>query len=303
MGVYYFAGEDTYAARQAIAALAKEKKAQIQWREAEELRQLPVGEWVGQGVSLFGATLTVFKDVQRLPASWQEQLVTLLTGAKHLVVVWERRSPDRRSRIWKQWGKAGRLFSYPPVSELTAWLMTAAAARGSTFKSEAATRLIEHYGFDRWRLLSELEKLTVQKDTIHLSDLEDRVGQTETSIFAALEALALGQAGSALAQFERLWEAGESELYVLTMLAYQFRVLAAIKTGDTADFKPFVIQKNEVRARRWSREAALAGLTKILATDFAIKQGKMDPRTGVTMLVLSLAPQSPVYRSGRFAAG
>lgn len=288
VGVAYFTGEDTYAARQAIEALAKEKKARIEWREAEELRRLPAQEWVGQGASLFGVTLTVLKDVQRLPASLQEQLVTLLTDG----VVWERKSPDRRSRVWKQWGKQAQLFTYPPPSELTTWLVAAAKKKGSEITPAAAQRLIEHYGFDRWRLLTELEKLTVRNDTIELKDLEEWLGQTETSIFAALEALALGKAGSALAQFERLWEAGESELYVLTMLAYQFRVLAAIKTGDTADFKPFVIQKNEARARRWSRAAAVAGLTKILATDFAIKQGKMDPRTGVTMLVLSLAPHA-----------
>ena len=29
-------------------------------------------------------------------------------------------------------------------------------------------------------------------------------------------------------------------------------------------------------------------LTRVLATDFAIKQGKLDARTGVTMLVSSL---------------
>lgn len=288
MGVAYFAGEDTYAARQAIETLAKEKKARIEWREAEELRQLPVWEWMGQGASLFGVTLTVLKDVQRLPASLQEQLVTVLTDG----VAWERKSPDRRSRIWKQWGKQAQLFTYLPAEELTTWLVAAAKKKGSALDPAVAHALIEHYGFDRWRLLSELEKLTVQKDTIQLSDLEEWIGQAETSIFSALEALALGQAGSALAQFERLWEAGESELYVLTMLAYQFRVLAAIKTGDTADFKPFVIQKNAVRARRWSRDAVVTGLTKILATDFAIKQGKMDPRTGVTMLVLSLAPHA-----------
>lgn len=285
MGVYYFTGEDTYAARQAIDQLAKEKKARVAWREAEELRRLPAQEWVEQGASLFGVTLTVLKDVQRLPASLQEQLVTVLTDG----VAWERKNPDRRSRVWKQWGKQAQLFTYPSLSEMTTWLVAAAKKQGSGLAPAAAQRLIEHYGFDRWRLLTELEKLTVRNDTVELKDLEECLGQTETSIFAALEALALGQAGSALAQFERLWEAGESELYVLTMLAYQFRVLAAIKTGDTADFKPFVIQKNEARARRWSREGAVAGLTKILATDFAIKQGKMDPRTGVTMLVLSLA--------------
>lgn len=294
VGVGYFAGEDTYAAREAIAILAVEQQATIRWRDADELQQLPPREWVGQGASLFGATLTVFKDVQRVPAGLQEQLVVLLTKQEQMpaVVVWERKAPDRRSRIWKQWGKRARLFAYPAVGELTAWLVMAAKERGSEFTLDAAARLIEHYGFDRWRLLSELEKLTVQKEAITLSDLEASAGPTETSIFAALEALALGQTGSALTQLERLWERGENELYVLTMLAYQFRVLAAIKTGKTADFKPFVIQKNQARARRWSREAALAGLTKILATDFAIKQGKMDPRTGVTMLVLSLAPQS-----------
>lgn len=280
----YFAGEDTYAARQAIEVLAHQKAARIQWREAEELRQLPAQEWVGQGASLFGRTLTVFKDVQRLAAGLQEQLVALLSDG----VVWERRSPDRRSRLWKQWGKQARLFSYPTERELVEWLIATAREQGSGLQSAAAAELVQQYGFNRWRLLQELEKLTVRKETIAVGDLEGEGSQVAASIFAALELLALGQTARALQQFEQLWEAGESELYVLTMLAYQFRVLGAIKSGQTAEFKPFVIQKNSSRARRWTREAVATALTKILATDFAIKQGKIDPRTGVALLVLQL---------------
>lgn len=290
MGVYYFAGEDTYAARQALGVLANEQRATFYWREAEDLKQLSPMAWLGQGVSLFGNTLTVFKDAQQLAASLQEQLITLLQErtTTSLVVVWERRVPDRRSRLWKQWGKQARLFSYLTERELIGWLITTAREQGSELQPVAAQQLVQQYGFNRWRLLRELEKLTVRKKTIVVGDLEREGSQVEASIFAALELLALGQAARALQQFERLWEAGESELYILTMLAYQFRVLAAIKSGQTAEFKPFVIQKNSARARRWTREAVTAALTKILATDFAIKQGKMDPRTGVTMLVVSL---------------
>ncbi|MEX2055227.1 MAG: hypothetical protein WD972_03515 [Candidatus Andersenbacteria bacterium] len=57
---------------------------------------------------------------------------------------------------------------------------------------------------------------------------------------------------------------------------------------------PYVVQKNMPLARQFSFRELLDTLTKIMATDFAIKQGKVDPRTGLTMLTLSLMSPASV---------
>ena len=86
------------------------------------------------------------------------------------------------------------------------------------------------------------------------------------------------------------------------MLAYQFRTLLAVKDGilakqrefeivRAAKLHPYVVQKSMPVARRWERNALLAALTRILATDFAIKQGKVEARTGLLLLVLGLVNQ------------
>jgi len=87
-----------------------------------------------------------------------------------------------------------------------------------------------------------------------------------------------------------------SEFYIMSMLAYQFRVLLIIRAGLDAGLNqqviaregklhPFVVQKNSQVAGQASLDFWRDALTKIMATDVAIKQGRIDARTGLLMLV------------------
>ena len=83
------------------------------------------------------------------------------------------------------------------------------------------------------------------------------------------------------------------------MLAWQFKVLVQVKQGMVAQLspaaiarrtklKPFVIEKSLPHVRLVSLPQLLDTLTKLLAADWAIKQGKVDARTALTMTVLGL---------------
>jgi DNA polymerase III delta subunit len=121
----------------------------------------------------------------------------------------------------------------------------------------------------------------------------------EAEIFSTLQALVGGRRRQALKSIEVLLREGHSEFYILAMLLYQFRTLLIVRAGlDSGQrvhdivregkLKQFAVEKNLPYARRFSRSFLMAILTKVLATEFAIKQGKVDPTTGLMMLVLGL---------------
>jgi DNA polymerase III subunit delta len=154
-------------------------------------------------------------------------------------------------------------------------------------------REVDRVGFDKFRLVSELEKLLVVDDTVTAEHIERHIpaADAQAQVFALVDAIAAGKPSRSVQMMEALLQSGESEFYILSMVAWQFRVLHMIQTGQSQKLNPYVVQKNQATARRFSSSDTLNILTKIAATDFAIKQGKVDARTGLVMLVTGLVNQ------------
>jgi len=297
----YFFGDDAYGAREAIQELAREQKALVQHVYSDEVTSEALGDLFDQRQGLFGAQLAVLHNPSQLNQAELQSLVDILDSErKDAVILWDQAKPDKRSKFWKRVKPIAQEFATPDFRELTAWLVQAAKQRGSEIEHEAAQELIRRVGTDRWRLSNELDKLLLTPGALTQARVRDEVTSQESAeIFPTLDALIAGDTALAIRNVELLLEAGENEFYVLSMLAYQFRTLLMIKTGldegaSNADIArrgqihPYVIQKNASLMKRLSKSALLAALTKIAATDFAIKQGKADARTALMMLMLGL---------------
>lgn len=299
--IHYFYGEDSFAAREAIEALAKQQGAQLEWLTADTLTPQELTVRLSQGDrGLFGKTLVVVRDASRLPNAVQERLVApAFAGQASSLVAWDEGQPDRRSLVYRTWKEQARDFATPTEVELIAWLQREAKQRGVTLEDAAGRALLTRLGHDRWRLLSELERLSLghKKITVAVIEREVDVVAEAGEVFELLSALVHGQRHVAMRQLEGLLTAGESEFYILSMLAYQFRMLYLVSRGKTRGLNPGAVRRSTSVARERPAAAWLENLTRVVATDFAIKQGKTDPRTGVTMLVLGLMPAaSPVSR-------
>lgn len=293
--IHYWYGEDSFAAREAMVALAHQEGAELEWLATDGLTPAQFTIRLSQGSSsLFGKKILVIREASRLPSALQERLVT---PASHHVIAWDEGQPDRRSLVWRSWKDQGREFRVPGERELTVWLQAETQRRGGTISEEAIRALLERLGPDRWRLVSEVERLSLRHPVIDESVVAHHVdgGAGAGEVFELLSALVRGQRQVVVQQLEGLMAAGESEFYVLSMLAYQFRMLYLLARGVTRGFSPGVVRRNSGVARQRPASVWLEYLTRVVATDFAIKQGKTDPRTGVTMLMLGLMPTpSPV---------
>lgn len=307
--IYYFYGENTYAARQAIDELAKEQQARVRLLDREDFEDKAPADWLRQGVvGLFGSEVVVVRGVGDLPKGLQKDVWEAVregeggpaspTGGH--CVLWDRGKPDRRSVIFKGLKTAAREFALPEPREAIVWLAEEAKQRDGEIENEAARLLVDRVGVDGWRLISELEKLLLGGKKVTASMVEQTVPPIMMAeIFSMLEALTAGDKKQAVKSVEVLLAGGDNEFYILSMLAYQFRTLLKVRVGidrgkgqiDVArdgGMKLYSVQKNWQHARRFSQDYLRTALTKILATDFAIKRGKVDQRTALLMLVLGL---------------
>ena len=298
----YFFGADTYAAREEVQRIADHQQADITWLDAEAFKERSVADALAPQGGLFGATVSVVRDPSALPKGVQEDIIAALQAGS-AAVLWDRTAPDKRSKLWKAVKAEAREFTPLSASQLMEWLMDQAVEQAGAIEQSAAEELLRRVGENRWQLLHELSRLLLlanEQPITRLLVTEHVDEQAEADIFPTLDALVRGNQAEAITNIEILLAEGQSEFYILSMLAYQFRVLLLIADGKAngqsdqeisrlGKLHPFVLQKNGPVAQRFSVGQLRDVLTKIMATDVAIKQGKIDARTGLMMLTLGLA--------------
>lgn len=293
-GVFYYWGDDTWAARQALDVLAQEAAARIRFIDRDDLERDHAV--LGAGASLFGRVLMVVRDAGTLPAALQRAVAAALSQPGVFCVLWDRGKLDRRGVLFRQFGRAAQEFAVPAERELAGWVLAEAQQRGVQITPHEARQLIEHTSGDRWRIGQELDRAAALGELA----IEHYGADGGEDVFAVLAALVRGQRTAALHGVQALLAAGHGEFYLLSMLAYQFRTLLVVRSGLDAGLPPFgivregqvksfAVQKNLPVARQ--REAAVwqEALTRVLATDTAIRGGRVEPRTGLLMLVAGLA--------------
>jgi len=302
MPVLYFYGEDTYAAREAIGVLAEKEEVRVRWVDKEELTGQGAGQVVAQGGGgLFGKEMVVVRDPSELAKGAQEELARALQAAgSGLFVLWDRVEPKKNQVVCKEYARQGRRFAVPEVRDLCGWLVKLAKDRQVELDYRVAQLLVDRVGLSRWELAAELEKLALVKKEIGEREVSEAVpASAQAEVFAVLDALARGAKERVVAGINNLLAQGNGEFYILSMLAYQFKTLLVVRRGidqgkkqfeivRESGLKQYSVQKNWEAARRRPAEFWRAALTRVLATDYAIRQGKVDARTGVLMLVAGL---------------
>lgn len=289
----YFYGEDLYEIQKAIENLVTQKQATVTWLAAiEVMKNRDWRDRLAAGPSLFEKKVTVLRDVSVLPSSIQTELSQFLkTNDLADLLIWDSVTPDKRTALFKTLKTNAREYKYPEDQVLIKQLQALATEQEGSIEPSAAKLLLERVGKNGWRLRSEMARLLLQSETITKDLIEQEIPPSpQAEIFRTIEAMAAGQGKLAVQQVLDLLQTGQSEFYILSMMAYQFKTLYLVKTGQSgaAKLHPYVVQKSEALTRRFSANQLLDILTRILAVDVAIKQGKMEPRTGLTMTVLGL---------------
>jgi DNA polymerase-3 subunit delta len=192
---------------------------------------------------------------------------------------------------------------------LKSWLREEFAKRNADTENGVIEKLIEFVGNDLWRMSNEVEKLTNYKKSkgrrILIKDVELLVKpKIELNIFQAIEALARKEKNKALELMEKHLSAGESPIYLLSMINYQFRNLLLLgsksqkqrrvtytemmKLSKELGMPLFAVKKSLALMRSFSFEELRKVYQKIFQTDLDIKTGKVLPEEGLKMLVLDI---------------
>lgn len=161
---------------------------------------------------------------------------------------------------------------------------------------------MQYVGNDLWKLSGEIKKLSNFKSgaVIKKEDVVLLVKPgIENDIFKTIDALAAQDKKTALALLRQHLDNGDAPLYLLSMIAFQFKNLLIVKELASqglmynsivkkSGLHPFVVKKNYYQCSQFSLEKLKEMYRQIFECDLNIKTGKIESETALDLLVAKL---------------
>jgi len=248
--------------------------------------------------------LVILKNVFADKGKFQEEFlenIEALENLKDIVVVFEDCPADQRTKFFKGLQKYAKCQEFDCLSpaSLKKWIMVACENNGAKINLDAVDLLINFVGTDLWQMNNEVIKLSSYKarKVITKEDVELLVRPNiENDIFKTIDSLASKNKKLALALLHKHLENGDNTLYLLSMIAYQFRNLLIIKElsaqgGPASGWQkksglhPFVVQKSSYLCNQFTIEQLKKIYRNIFRIDLDIKTGKIEAETALDLLV------------------
>ena len=195
----------------------------------------------------------------------------------------------------------------PNAQALLQWIKQRAEDKGSSITPPGMQVLAELVGGDLWTIDRELEKLSLYATGRSVTDADVRAMvpyAQEANIFAAVDSIMDGRPGAALRSVVQLMDDGQEPLYIIAMIERQLRLIALARDltdhgvsqpdlgrrmGASSDF---VVRKTLGQARRMTLTQIRSRYRRVLESDLAIKQGRLEPALSLQLLVADLATNS-----------
>ncbi len=215
------------------------------------------------------------------------------------------KKPDGRRKGFKDLEKKVTIVACdaPDPWELQEWVSEEAGARGLKLGREEIRYLVTEVGSDLWRLSNELEKLSLYAagDRLDLETMAEVLGRGRAqSVFKFTDAVASGDAPSALRQLGRLLEEGEAPLRILALLDRLVGQLRIAKDAQASGRKeaslasllgapPAAARAIGESARKLDRAFLRRAVDALADADRLLKSTRLPHQVVMEGLVLELA--------------
>ncbi len=228
-----------------------------------------------------------------------------LLETSHLLVFYQKGKVSSKDDLFALLKKQGRAQGFKPLkgAHLRKWVKKIAHKYWVEIEPSAVKLLITRCRKDLWRVNNETAKIASwknasenNKQTITRTDVEKLTRpRLENDIFKTINAIADRQKGRALTLVHSHLEQGESPLYLLSMISWQFTRLLAVKEKENRgqnpyelSWHPYVIKKSRRLTRKFEFQTLKKIHDKIAETDLKIKTGRIEPKLGLELLIAEI---------------
>lgn len=249
----------------------------------------------------FGSTKKRSQEEEDLLVNWLENP----NPACCVIFVMENK-PDSRKKVYKKVLAAGTVVEFPHLKDyrLSKWLKERLEQRGKQITTDALNYLIAGTVNDLSALEHELEKLTLYAPEAKKITL-DMVRMTSSptagaGIFDLVDAVGEKKVSKAIDLLREMLVAGEPPVYILFMLARQYRLILAANSlarqglsekqiQAKLSLHPFVVKKVLQQTKNFSEQNLQQGLKYILEADVGLKNSYGEPGYLLEMAIMKIS--------------
>ncbi len=325
--VFFFYGADSYCLRQKTNSVIEQYQAKhksglnfsrFDFGEPEALDKLKnfldsFSMFAEKKLAIAENLFMTGKDVQESFLEYLKTSDILKTQDKFLVVAQELAlSEDKKSKqkyvlknsqeLFKALtNKSVKMeeFDWLAGAKLEVWIKKEIESCGAKIDTGAIRKLAIFIGPDLWQMKNEIAKLAAfaRSQTIDEKMVDELVkAKIENDIFKTIDALASRNKQAALTLLHRHLAEGESEIYLMSMLVYQFRNLLLVKSeiergtqfqslAKTIKLHPFVLRKSFEQGKGFTFPALKKIYERLLELDIATKTGRIEPVVALDLVV------------------
>lgn len=310
--IYFIYGEDSYRAKRKLEEIIKEYKKvhksglNLTYINADAVSFKDFYSNLKITSMFAEKKLLVVRNIFNNAKVQEDFLANIknLEQSKDIVVIYEDNVPDQRTKFFKVLRKQAKCqeFNYLSPALFKKWIMQEFGNNKAKISLEALDVLVNFVGNDLWQMSAEIKKLSNYKMgfTIKKEDVELLVKpNVESDIFKTIDALASKDKKKALSLIRQHLENSDNPIYLLSMIAYQFRNLLIIKElqdkgtpygliTKKSGLHPFVVQKTSYLCRQFSMLQLKKIYQKIFQVDSSVKTGKIEPETALNLLIVEI---------------
>lgn len=227
--------------------------------------------------------------------------------SEHLILIYEKGEILSNNSFLKKIKKQAKSqeFNYLEGQKLKNWIKKEFENYQLNIEPGVLEKLIDFVGNDLWQIIQEIRKLTAyrinEKDSeIKVNDVEILVRpKIETDIFKTIDFIISDNKKRAFQLLKKHFQKGDSPLYLLSMINFQFRNLLIVKNLiekqipystilKQSGLHPFVIKKSYSQSQKFTIERLKKIYQKIFQVDIDIKTGRLEPETALDLLVAEI---------------
>ena len=307
--IVFLYGQDTYRSRKKLDEIVdgykKTHKTGLNLKrlDAKEIRFQDFSNQF-KITSMFDEKKLIILENVFLNLKFQEEFLQdskNLVKSEDIIIVYEKGSIDGRNKLFNFLKKESKSqeFKFLEGRKLEDWVKEEFEKYKIKIEPLALDKLTDYIGNDLWRMENEISKLVNYKKgkEIKTEDVGLLVRpKIETDIFKTIDAIAQKDKKQALRLLHKHLEKGDSPLYLLSMINFQFRNLLIVKEFiesrktyniilRKSGLHPFVVKKTYFQSEKFTFEELKKIYQKIFQADLDIKTGKIKPELALEMLI------------------